>query len=89
MSAFFALIIARLLDPFSLIVVFLVSLSSQSKWIIPIAAICGFITAEIILALLQSNRVWTYTLLPNIIASLIHAILCYWLVKKFKKKSTQ
>ncbi len=79
-----ATIIVKLVDPIGFVVVFVVSIFSRSKWIIPVAAISGAVVIETILTSNQYTRTWGQGLFQGFIASGIHALICYWLIGKFK-----
>lgn len=83
--SFIATVIAKLLDPISFIVILVISFFSRSKWIIPASAVTGAIVTETILASNQYTRAWGSGLGHGLVASGIHALICYWLVGKFKK----
>ncbi len=85
--AIVAMLLAKILDPVSFIVVLVVSLFSRKKWIIPVAAIIGAIVTETILTFTQITRTWGQGIILGVLASGIHAVLSYWLIGKFKKTS--
>ena len=83
-----AMLLAKFLDPISFIVVLFISFITREKWIIPVAAIAGALVTETVLTSTQITRTWGQGLPIGIIASGLHAVLCYWLIGKFKKKNT-
>lgn len=84
--AIIAILLAKLLDPISFIVVLIISFFSREKWIIPVAAVIGAVVTETMLTSTQITRTWGHGVIPGLMASGIHAILCYWFIRKFKKK---
>lgn len=82
-----ATIIAKLLDPISFIVVLVVTLFSRQKWIIPVAAIAGAVVTETVLTSIRFTRPWGQGLVLGLVATGVHAIVCYWLVGLIKRKS--
>ena len=80
-----AMLLAKILDPVSFIVVLVVSLFSRKKWIIPVAVIIGAIVTETILTSTQITRTWGQGIILGVLASGVHAVLSYWLIGNFKK----
>ena len=77
---------AKLLDPASIVIVLFVILCSKQKWIIPVAGVIAAIIVETILTSMQVTRSWGQGLFFGLSASLIHAVLIYWMVSQFRKK---
>jgi len=82
-------IIGRLLDPVSFIIVLVISTFSRKKWVILVAAITGAVVTETILTSSQFTRTWGEGLVYGFIASGLHALICYWVIGKFKKLKTK
>jgi len=82
-----AILLVKMLDPVSFIVVLMVSTFSREKWIIPVAAIIGAIVTETVLTSTQNLRIWGEGIIFGVLASGVHAVLSYWLIGKFKKTS--
>ncbi|RJP32214.1 MAG: hypothetical protein C4527_06410 [Candidatus Omnitrophota bacterium] len=82
--AIIVIILVKLLDPISFIVVLVVSFFLREKWIIPVAAIVGAVATETMLASTQITRIWGQGIIPGFISSGIHAIICYWLLINLK-----
>lgn len=87
--AMFAILIAKLLDPISFITVFVVSLFTRKKLIIPTSALLGAIAIETFLTFTQYSRNWGQGFPVGIVASSLHAVQCYWIIGKLKEKWLQ
>ena len=85
---FIVIVLVKLLDPISFAIVFGVSFFSRKKWIIAVAAIVGAVAVETILTSTQMARSWGQGLIIGLLVSGIHALLCYWLIGKFKKTNS-
>lgn len=84
-----AMLIAKLLDPVSFVVVLVVTFFSREKWIIPIAAVVGAVAAETVLTAAQITRSWGEGIIFSLIASGVHAVICYRLVGIKRKPKTK
>jgi len=80
-----AILLVKMLDPVSFIVVLMVSIFSREKWIIPVAAIIGAIVTETVLTSTQITRTWGQGIIFGVLASGVHAVLIYWLIGKLIK----
>ena len=86
--AFIAVLLAKTLDPIGFLIVLVISLFSRKKWIIPISAIFSSIIIESILTSSQISRNWGESIIPGLIASSVHAIICYFIINLFRKNKT-
>ncbi|MFK5894349.1 MAG: hypothetical protein QM504_14095 [Pseudomonadota bacterium] len=79
-------IAGKLLDPIGFFIVLFISFLSRKKWIIPIAAIIAAVATETLLTSSQYTRIWGEGIVYGLIASGLHALICYWIIGAFKKK---
>ena len=85
LAALLGIIIGKLLDPVSFIVVLVVTLCSKQKYIMIVAALVGAIITESVLTSIQVTRSWGQGIVQGFIASLLHAAFLFWVVGKFRK----
>ena len=80
----FTLILASVADPIRFVITLVVSLGSRKKWIILVATIVSAVSSETLLTSLQVTRQWGSGIWPGLIASAVQAVLCYWVIGKFR-----
>jgi len=85
MTVFLFTILAQILDPIRFFIILILSFFLKSKWIIPVSAISGSIITETILTMSQITRIWGSGLPSGLVASFLHALICYAIVNKIKK----
>lgn len=79
-------LLGKLLDPVSLVLCFILLVIKREKWMIGVSAIAAAIASETVITLMLFTRTWGEGLVLGFIASLIHSVLAYWVVGKFRKK---
>ncbi len=87
MEQFFIFIIVKFLDPIGFGVVLMASLFLKEKRFVYVAAIITAIALESYVASVNHVVKWGMAIIPGIIASFLHALLCNWAVLKFKGSS--
>ena len=80
-----AIIIAKLLDPVSVIITVIVVLFSRSAWIVPVAAIVAALSVESMLVSTQFSRNFGDGIVLGLVASMIHATIAFKIVNKIRK----
>ena len=88
MEILLIILIVKLFDPITFVIVFIVSFFSRKKLIIPIAAATGAIAGEVMLSASKASYSWGQQLIPALFACSIQAYICYKIIGRFKNKAT-
>ena len=84
-----ATLIAKLLDPVSIVICMVLLLIKREKWMIGVATIVAAVVVETALTKLQYSRTWGQELFVGLVASLMHATLAYLVIRKFAKSKSE
>ena len=87
MEQFFIFVIVKFLDPIGFVVVLMASLALKDKRFVYVAAIITAVALESFVASVNHVVTWGMTIIPGIIASCLHALICNWSVSKLKNPS--
>lgn len=86
MTTFLAIMLAKLIDPISIIIVTVTCLTTKNKWIIPAAAVIASVVVETILTMNVITKEWGSGIIYGFIASAIHASVAYYIIRRMKSQ---
>lgn len=79
--------IIKALDPLTFIIILIICFCTRKKWIVLFSVVLLAVLSELIMVSGSTQMIWGQTLIPALLGYGIQALVCYWLMGKFKKRN--